>query len=365
MIWLAWFVIFFLALRIMVVLFNIISRQWLKKHEPTGNPKVSVLIPARNEEKNIGNILQNLLEHDYENIEVLVYDDLSEDRTPKIVNDFHRQDKRIRLVEGKYLPTGWLGKNHACFQLAQEAKGDYFLFIDADVVVEKGLIKNTIGHVQKHRLALLSIFPRQIMLTLSERLIVPLMNWILVGLLPLLLTRVSPWPSFSAANGQFMLFDADTYKKHQFHEALKNQKVEDIAIFRYMKKKKLRVHTVLSNGQVKCRMYENFREATQGFSKNVFEFFGGSVAVAILFALITTFGVVPVYLAMGLWPALAFLVSGWFNRLLISLVSWQHPFRNALLAPLQQASFLLIIFVALRNRIFKSNLWKGRNVDNV
>jgi len=364
MIWIAYFVILFLALRIMVVLFNIITRQWLKKHQPKGNPLVSVLIPARNEEKNIGRILQNLLDQDYEKIEVLVYDDLSEDRTPKIVNDFHRQDSRIRLVEGKYLPTGWLGKNHACYQLAKEAKGDYFLFIDADVIVEKGLIKNTIGHMQKHRLALLSIFPRQIMLTLSERLIVPLMNWILVGLLPLLFTRVSPWVSFSAANGQFMLFRADTYRQHLFHEKMKDYATEDIVIARYMKKKGLRTHTLLSRHQVKCRMYRSFREAVRGFSRTMIAFFGGYSLLTLLYAIITTFGVIPIWVGLGIPAAVIYLAATLLIRILVSIAGKQNVLLNFVTAPLQQMVFLIIAIKAIYNKTRKKTIWKGRLVEN-
>lgn len=330
-------------------------------------PMVSVLIPARNEAGNIGALLSNLIQacpvRDPLTIEILIYDDLSEDDTAAIVDDLACMDGRIRLIRGKELPKGWLGKNHACHQLAKEASGRYFLFLDADVSIEEGLISATLGHLKKHRLALLSIFPQQIMHSIGERVTVPLMNWILVSLLPLVLTRMSAWSSFSAANGQFMLFDADIYRRHAFHQQVKGHKVEDIVIFRMMKQQGLPVQTLLSNGMIKCRMYAGFGEAVRGFSKNVFAFFGGSMFAGLMFALVTSLGFVPVWVAWGFMAAVVYLLLALLLRAVVSMASRQPVWQNMLLAPWQQMAFLVVMAVASYHTVFGKTSWKGRQID--
>lgn len=385
--WLAIFVAGFLCIRLLVALLNLISRPWLKGLKSTATisafpqsehkikdadskdrkPMVSVLIPARNEAGNIGALLESLsvlhTPNDPISIEVIVYDDLSEDQTASIVDAFCRKDKRFRLIRGKALPDGWLGKNHACHQLALEAKGKYLLFLDADVGIRKGLIEAALAHLQKYNLALLSIFPQQVMRSWGERITVPLMNWILVSLLPLILTRISSWSSFAAANGQFMLFNALTYHQYRFHQSVKQHKVEDIVVFRMMKKMGLKVQTLLSNGMITCRMYSSFSESVRGFSKNVYEFFGGSVAVGLVFALVTTLGFIPVWCAWGLAAALMYLAATLLLRIMVSLSSRQPLAQNILLAPLQQMAFLVVVIVALYNKLRKNTSWKGRLVD--
>ncbi len=160
-------------------------RPHLKKGRIFGiNPLVSILIPARNEENNIGRLLDDLQELKYNNFEILVYDDDSTDQTRSVIMDKSLLDKRIRYIQGKVLLPGWLGKNHACHQLAKAAKGDYLLFLDADVSVIPRLFTDSIAFMEKQDLDLLSLFPVQKMKTLGEWLTVPLMNRILLGNLP-------------------------------------------------------------------------------------------------------------------------------------------------------------------------------------
>src|SRR6056297_1578237 len=256
-----------LLVRFLIVVINIFHRQWLKDAELSAEPLVSVLIPARNEEGNLPLILGDLEAHDYGNIEVIVYDDLSEDGTLNVARSFAVRDNRFKVVEGRGLPAGWLGKNHGCHQLSLQAQGSYLLFLDADVRVRPGLIRRSLGHVMHRELSLLSIFPRQLMQTLGERLTVPAMNLILLSLLPLRLIRVNHRPSLAAANGQFMLFEAENYRAQRYHERVRELNVEDMAIIRLMKVQGRRVHTMLSSGEVECRMYGGFGEAIGGMTR--------------------------------------------------------------------------------------------------
>lgn len=363
MIYLAWFILLFTLIRLGVVVSNVLGRQWLQKASAENLPTISVLIPARNEEKNIQRILSDISLQSYPNFEVWVYDDLSSDKTYQVVKNFALKDERIRVVKGEALPDGWLGKNHACHRLSLLATGQYLLFLDADVRIGEKLFEHAIAHVQKHQLALLSIFPVQRLNTWGEKITVPLMNWILVSLLPLVLTRLSSRPSLSAANGQFMLFDAATYRLEQFHKVLRMQKVEDIAIARLMKLRGLKIHTILGNPGICCRMYHSWGESVQGLARSVFDFFGGYRGVALLFGLITTLGFVPVMLALPWIFTLIYFVMVLLLRWLVSMVSRQHILINLLLTPVQQVSFLVILATALWLQYRKATIWKGRNVD--
>ncbi len=365
MIWLAYFMTTFMVLRLMVSLSNLLTRQWPKPSaiQPLLSPPlISVLIPARNEEKTVGFLLDDLLRQNYENINILVYNDLSEDNTAKVIKEYANNHQNIKLINGTTLPSGWTGKNYACHRLSLNAEGEYLLFLDADVRVKPSFIHNIMVHTKKYRLDLLSLFPRQEMHSFGEKITVPVMNWVLVGLLPLILTRISGWPCFSAANGQCMLFRSEVYNRNKFHMELRNNMVEDIGIFRIMKKMGFRTHTALSNGDISCRMYGSWMEAIEGFSKNVIAFFGGHSILAILFALITTTGFIPVVIYLPRVYSLAFFIILGFNKIIISIVSRQPVIPNLLLSPMHQFSFCTMIFKAITHKAQHRMIWKGRNL---
>ncbi len=162
------FLLSFAALRLFVAMVNLITQPFLPSAKPVSFPLVSVLIPARNEENNIGNLLSLLSKQTYLNLEILVYNDLSTDNTAKIIRQKQTEDSRISLIEGVTLPLGWLGKNHACHNLSQRATGRYLLFLDADVKVSPLFIENAVAYMQKNQLSLLTLFPRQRTLSLGE-----------------------------------------------------------------------------------------------------------------------------------------------------------------------------------------------------
>lgn len=362
MIYISGLVMVFLAARLLISLVNLLTRQWLPPGTPAITPLVSVLIPARNEEHNIERLLNSLLIQDYPKLEIIVYDDLSEDNTAGLVQRFCDTDDRVRLVRGEALPGGWLGKNFACHKLSLEAKGAYLLFLDADVIALPQLIGQAVAFMEKHRLALLSIFPQQLMQSFGERITVPLMTWILVSLLPLKLTRDSRRPSLSAANGQFMLFEAEMYRKHSFHMQVKNAAVEDIMIFKQIKHHGLKGHTLLSNGQIKCRMYKNFDEAVKGFSKNIFYFFGNHPPLTFLFALTTTFGFIPIMLAPGGHLILLWIAGEVAVRITVAAATRQNAILLILLAPMQQLALIWMVIAAYNVRIRRQLQWKGRPI---
>jgi len=363
MIYIAYFILVFSVIQLLVAFVNLIFRQNFSRVKTNYSGLVSVLIPARNEEKNIATILSDLQNQDYHNIEVTVFNDQSTDRTEEIITEFTKKDARIKLVNSNGLPEGWLGKNYACYSLSKHAKGNFLLFLDADVRISNDIIINTIGHSIKHNLGLLSIFPKQIMMTLGERITVPNMNFILLSLLPLILVRKSNYPSLAAANGQFMLFNSKIYFDTNPHELMKADKVEDIEIARYFKNNNIPVACLTGNDTIKCRMYEGFTEAVNGFSKNVINFFGKSFILATLFWLVTTFGFIAILASFSPMVSTLYLITIIATRVFISIVSRQNILLNLILAIPQQITMGIFIYKAFINTIKKQYQWKGRNIS--
>jgi len=356
----AWIILVFAWIRLIVAMVNYFSRPYLRDYSFSEHPLVSVLIPARNEENNLPVLLDSLIKQDYTNFEVVVYDDHSEDGTSQVLEQFSGRDQRIGWVRGEGVPAGWTGKNHACHRLGEEAKGDVLLFLDADVIVSKDMLRKAVGTFRQYNLSLLSIFPHQLLKSRGEWLTVPLMNWILLSLLPLILVRKSRRSSLAAANGQFMMFDAQMYKTYWWHEQVKQNLVEDIVISRMMKEKGFRMATHLGKNDVMCRMYTNWQEAVNGFAKNVLEFFGGNPWVGILFALSTFAGIVVIPVFLGLGWFVVYLVSAILIRVFISLASMQSIIQNIRLHPLQMGSFLLILAKGIQVKRSGRYHWKGR-----
>lgn len=327
------------------------------------NTFLSVLIPARNEEKNIGNILSDLINQSYKNFEVIVLNDNSIDATEEIIKSFTQKDKRIKLINGKEIPEGWLGKNYACHQLSQQANGDLFLFIDADVLLSKYALESVLKTFEEKKIKMLSVFPTQIIQNISTYLVTPMMNWILLTFLPLKKVYSSKMKSFVAANGQLILIDRNTYFKIGGHESVKDKIVEDMELARKIKSLDLKMMTLLGNNVVSCKMYSSFKDAFNGFSKN---FYSGFNTNPILFSLLLIFiqmvFILPTFLVLFdfkfILPVFLIVVS----RIFISYISNQNILINTLLHPLQ----IIIVFLVGINSMMISYLgkteWKGRKI---
>lgn len=362
MVFLAYISMTFLGLRLLVALVNFLFHFTSGNYFCEEDQKISVLIPARNEEKHIGDILDCLLNQDHKHLEVLVCDDHSTDNTPQILKEYSGRHAEIDWFKGEALKPGWTGKNFACHQLAARAKGEILLFLDADMEIRGDILSSMACFMKKKSLFLLSIFPRQNLLTPGERATVPVMNWILLSLLPLPLVYLSRRSSFSAANGQFMMFKNHVYHKLQPHAIVRSSPVEDIEIMRLYKRNAFRCATLLGDQRVQCHMYSGYREAIRGFSKNVLHFFSGSLLWLIFFIVFTSFGLV----ITGFWSLPYFLISlgaAVLSRALISLASHQNVLQNLLMVPFQHVSFLAMVSLALLQKSRGSLEWKGRKIE--
>lgn len=353
----------FLCLRLIIALVNFLTRPTnFTVSLPEENPTVSILIPARNEEHNLPALLKSLSKLTYPDYEVIICDDHSTDSTPEILDKFTQQTGNFRWFTSEELPAGWLGKNFACHQLAEKATGDYLLFLDSDVHVQPDFLSPLITQAVQTKLSLLSIFPRQVMHSQGEKSTVPLMNWILLSLLPLPLVRLSQKPSLAAANGQFMQFEAGNYRENRWHEQVKAENVEDILIMKRMKKAGYRAEVLANFGAVSCRMYSSYREAVEGFSRNIHQYFGGSSAVMLLFWLLTVPGILLALLLLPVTGTLILVCEILLLRIIISLHSGQSVWTNLYYHPAQMAALTNIIARNLLGKHQKTVKWKDREI---
>ncbi|MBW6460325.1 MAG: hypothetical protein K0B08_07095, partial [Bacteroidales bacterium] len=169
-------------------------------------------------------------------------------------------------------------------------------------------------------------------------------------------------PDFTAANGQFMLFDTAVYKQNWFHKLVNDEKAEDIQIMRMVKKLGYKGQTLLSDGQISCRMYRSYAEGLSGFARNINAFFGKNWLILAVYLLLTTLGPVAVWIAYSFKVFLIYIGLLLLIKILISVLSRQSWWKNVLLMPLQQASLLLIAVIAVYRQFTRGHVWKGRRV---
>ncbi|MBC7389055.1 MAG: glycosyltransferase family 2 protein [Opitutaceae bacterium] len=359
----------FAVLRLLVASYNLLSNPVLDKRGANNSSittqnsslLLSILVPARNEEHTIRFLLESLQKQPFQNFELIILNDNSSDQTSNIVTEFARSDTRIKLIEGKPLPAGWLGKNWACHQLSQASSGQLMLFLDADVLLVEDAIYKALSVISTHNLSLLSIFPEQKIISVGEKLTVPIMHYLLLSLLPLDFIYYFNAPSLSAANGQFMLFNSIDYRKYYFHEMCKSEIVEDIRIMQEIKSNGLKGRTLLGSGLVYCRMYNSYSEGIKGFSKNLLSGFGNSkLGLAAFLLLVIVIPISMFFKAINL--SLIYLFFALSIRVCISITSRQSVMDNLIFHFGQMAALTLISFKSIKNSYTKTLEWKGRKL---
>jgi Glycosyl transferase family 2 len=261
---------------------------------PPARERVSVLVPARDEAARIGACLASVLDQvGVPDLEVVVLDDGSTDGTADAVRRAAGGDPRVRVLTGEPLPDGWLGKPHACEQLARAATGSVLVFVDADVVLAPQAVAATVQLLRAAGLDLASPYPRQIAETWSERLVQPLLQWSWLTLLPLRRAETSPRPSLSAANGQVLAVDAEAYRRVGGHGAVRAAVLDDVALVRALKAAGGRGGVVDGTWLATCRMYESWPALRAGYTKSAWAAFGSPAGAAAVVAALGVLYVVP------------------------------------------------------------------------
>jgi chlorobactene glucosyltransferase len=264
----------FQAMVLLIILSNIILLRRNNRNKKLFNyPSVSILVPARNEEKQISKCIHSLVEQDYPDYEVIVLDDQSSDGTATILGQIKVDEPGLEILSGTPVPTGFTGKNWACAQLAEHAKGDLLLFTDADTVFQPHALSEIVNVMLAQKADLLTGYPRQLMGSWGEHLLVPFFLWAVLCFIPLWLAYRLRLPILSTAVGQMMLFRREAYQLVGGHAALGPKIVEDTALANSIKRAGLRWRVINITDLISCRMYLGSQEAFDGFAKNLFAVF--------------------------------------------------------------------------------------------
>lgn len=265
------------------------------------SPSVTVLVPARNEQANISGCVQSCLDSVDARVRVVVGDDGSTDGTARTVEGLASSDPRIRLLTIPPLPPGWNGKQHACASLAAACDTDLMLFLDADVRLKPDGIARLTRRMFASGAGMVSGVPEQIVVTPWERLIVPMINTLLLGYLPILLMRKSLSPGFGAACGQMVLVRRDAYEASGGHDAIRSSLHDGLKLPRAFRRSGYLTDLIEGSEAAVCRMYDGGREVREGFMKNATEGMAKPVALPVWTVLLIGGHVLA-------WPLLAWAV---------------------------------------------------------
>jgi glycosyltransferase involved in cell wall biosynthesis len=362
-------IIYLLLLQLSWNLYN--SRAFPKAvpHVPAASKQqLSVLIPARNEEATIGRLLESLIGQRAYIKEILVLDDHSNDQTAAIVRQYAHK-LPLTLLSGKKLPLGWTGKNYACQQLAENATGEWLLFLDADVTLEaKGL--QQLQRYLDGRFQMVSAFPRQRVHTFMEKMLVPFMLFLVICHLPIKQVRSNGDPKFAAAHGALICIQKQSYHEAGRHAAIKSAIVDDMALMRLMKQAKYPVALLRGEQIASMRMYEKNSEVWLGFRKNIFSGTGNNILltffICLLYSVLYIIPIVSVFIGLVTGDMQTVFMAGAAYALGVLIkyhIDYQAGIQKwlCLLHPLACCFFILLAFDAIRIHWRGEGYeWKGR-----
>jgi glycosyltransferase involved in cell wall biosynthesis len=333
---------------------------------------VSVLIPARNEERAIAASLTSLLASRGVAIEIIVLDDASTDRTAEIVHGFAARDSRVRLVSAPSLPGGWNGKQHACFALAGMASSSILCFLDADVRLAPEALASMSVFLARTGSDLVSGFPRQETETPLEWLLLPLIHFVLLSYLPLAGMRAFPLPAFAVGCGQFLMVRREAYRKTGGHAQIRTTMHDGLLLPQLFRRHGLRTDIADLTYLATCRMYQNASEVWNGLSKNATEGMAAPARILPFSFLLFCGQVLPFLLTLSLLLApasygrygrsfiLAALAASFLPRLL-SVWRYRQSLLSALLHPIGVTVLLTLQWLALLRKIAGQRVtWKER-----
>jgi glycosyltransferase involved in cell wall biosynthesis len=318
---------------------------------------VSILIPMRNEEKNAANCVNSLISQTgLENFEILVLDDCSTDQTMEELTRF----SGIKLLSGKSLPDGWLGKLWALDQLVTASSGRYLVFIDADVRLTEHAVASAIKQMRDWDF--ISAYPKQITSGFLQRIFQPLLQWSWLASVPLIISQKFSIKSMVVANGQFLIIQRDAYLKSGGFEVIKSEVLDDLMIARQLIKSGFKGGVAEASNVATCQMYDSPMQLIKGYQKSLWRAFGsplGSIATVVL--LFVT-GVLPLITSVfgseiGLISFGLILLSRIFSSIRTNTLP-----NTALLHPIAILFLIGLITYSWFGKLTKSLTWRDRPV---
>lgn len=360
-------------------------RQWahaaagtvFNQPEPEPLIELTIIVPARNEERSIGECLRSLVRQSEEifelgrDWELIVVDDQSSDGTAQIAREF----AGVTVMPAARLEPGWTGKANAVWTAARQARGRWLLFTDADTIHEPGDLRRALHEAEHYKVGVLSYSPRQLVSGLTQRALMPLIFSELALAYPP--AKVSdPAQRSAAANGQFLLIEREAYRRLGGHASVASKVLEDVELAFLAKRRHVGLRFRYAADALSARMYRTTGAMIEGWTKNLALLFNNALATAIWRAVdfLLLFGL-PV-LAILFWNAkftvrsLAWLGAGWVLALLWArtlvrfysrVAKSNFPFADCLLAPLGLPLFTLLLYRSwFQHRVLKRVSWKGR-----
>ncbi len=339
---------------------NLILERPLRPSDRTSGPFVSIVIPARNEERSIGATVGAMLAQTYRDLEIVVVDDQSTDGTPRILAAF--DDPRLTVIEGEPAPPGWLGKPWALEQGSRRVRGELLLFVDADIHYEPKAIASMVDSLEESGASMIAVLPHMEMRTLGEQVAMMMLPFIAWAGIPLWLGNRWNAVGLALGGGVGNLVRRAGYDAIGGHAALHNAVIDDIGLARQFRAHGLRTKHVITDDLISARMYHGLREIVFGFEKNMFAILGSTWAALSMAILMIWLHLLPFGLAFAGHPvSIAIVAICTLIRLLIA-VRGRYSLLNA--AFLHVPMVLVWIYILLQSTWMtvrrREIHWRGR-----
>ena len=318
---------------------------------------VSILVPMRNEEKNAANCVTTLISQaGLLDFEILVVDDNSTDQTKRELLKF----SEIKLLNGKPLPDGWLGKLWALDQLVLASSGKYLVFIDADVRLTPNAIASAIKQMRDWDF--ISAYPKQITSGFIQRLFQPLLQWSWLASVPLIISQKFSVQSMVVANGQFLIIKRGAYLKSGGFGLVRSEVLDDLMIAKQLVKSGFKGGVAEASNVATCQMYDSSKQLIKGYQKSLWKAFGSPLGSIAAIALLFITGVLPLIATVfgseiGLISFSLILLSR-----IISAIRTNALPNTALLHPLAILFLIGLIAYSWVGKLSKSLTWRDRPV---
>lgn len=341
---------------------------------------VTVVVPARNEESRVGDLLADLRNQTLlDTLRVIVLDDDSSDGTAAVATSAFAGDSRFALVRGEGPPPGWVGKNAACHlgathaaRLMDPGRPGVLIFLDSDVRLAPDALAAAVTELRESGADLVSPWPRQDAVTPAERLIQPLLCWSWFSTLPVPVANRSTRPSTVVACGQFLVFDAAAYYRLGGHAVVAGSHTEDLDIARAVRRRGGRTVVAVAQDRAHCRMYTDATALREGYARWLWTAFGSPAGAAVVTTVAAaTCAIPPLAMLFGrgrtrAWGAAGYLAAT-ASRVIARAVETGSALRGRDLAdaaahPLSIGAFVRLVAVSHRDRRRRRLQWKGRQL---
>jgi len=327
-------------------------------------PKVSVIIPACNEEATIGLALRSILAMDYADLEIIAVNDRSTDRTGAVLKQIQKQYPGLQIYEISDLPEGWLGKNHALQHGAERACGEYLLFTDADILMEKSSLARAMKHMLENRLDHMSMFFKNIASG-------GLLNTLILDAGGVLLLLLKPWKAKDSNSkrymgvGAFNLLKSTVYKAIDGHTTIAMHPIDDVMLGKLIKHRGFSQDCLLGHNFIQTEWYVTVREFIDGLMKNTFALYNYNMANVLFSVLMVAF--------INILPPLAFFFTSGITRglfgaaVMVRILSFANGFSKTGINPWYSIWSLVtpyvFVYIALKaaitTKINRGIIWRG------